>query len=122
MPFYRLGGQEKVLKEASPTAETQQAKGELMKIGLFAYPRGEIPRPHFQTRRPEIFLKKDLTKINQRAELQTMLAKKMYDDIRVVMIAWKNNTFAMSKRIGSWTTQYGSPRENNLDCITWSGQ
>ena len=47
MPFYRLAGQEKVRKEASPPAEIQQAKGELMKIGLFTYPRGEIPRPHY---------------------------------------------------------------------------
>jgi peptide/nickel transport system substrate-binding protein len=58
----------------------------------------------------------------KRAELQSLLAKKMYDDVRVVMIAWKSNTFAMSKRIGNWRSQYGAPQENNLDFITWSGQ
>ena len=58
----------------------------------------------------------------QRAQLHRQLAQKMYDDVRVVMIGWKSNTFAISKRIARWRTVYGAPSENNLDYITWSGQ
>lgn len=49
MPYYRLGGLKKVREEAPLTAEVQRVKGELMKIGLFTYPRGEVPRPHYHS-------------------------------------------------------------------------
>ena len=47
MTYYRLGGLEKVREEASPMAEIQRVKGDLMKAGLVAYRKGEFARPHY---------------------------------------------------------------------------
>ncbi|MFC1492252.1 cupin domain-containing protein [Nitrospinota bacterium] len=46
MPYYQLFELEKVREEASPLAEIQRVKGELMKAGLVTYLKGEYPRPH----------------------------------------------------------------------------
>lgn len=58
----------------------------------------------------------------KRAQLHRQCQQKIYDDNRVVMIGWKSNTFAISKRVGSWRTMYGASQENNLDYVTWSGR
>ena len=47
MPYYRLYDLAKVREEASPLAEIQRVKGELMKAGLVTYLRGEFARPHY---------------------------------------------------------------------------
>ena len=47
MPYYRLVDLEKIREEASPLAEIQRVKGELMKAGLVTFRRGEFARPHY---------------------------------------------------------------------------
>ncbi len=46
MPYYKIFDMEKVREDASPEAEIQRVKGELMKAGLVTYNKGEFARPH----------------------------------------------------------------------------
>jgi peptide/nickel transport system substrate-binding protein len=57
----------------------------------------------------------------KRAKLMHAMAQKLYEQYHGVMLGMKSTTWALSKKVGSWTTLVYVPLENNYEYVTPAG-
>jgi hypothetical protein len=63
---------------------------------------------------PELDLEKRTTLIHT-------MAQTLYEQYHGVMLGMKSTTWAVSKKIGNWSTLLSVPLENNYEYITLAG-
>jgi len=54
----------------------------------------------------------------KRATLQHEMGQKLYEQYHGVMLGMKSTTWALSKKVGAWSTLLSVPLENNYEYVT----
>ena len=54
----------------------------------------------------------------KRAALQHEMGQKLYEQYHGVMLGMKSTTWALSKKVGAWSTLLSVPLENNYEYVT----
>jgi peptide/nickel transport system substrate-binding protein len=72
-------------------------------------------RPEYDTMITTILAELDVEK---RATLQHEMGQKLYEQYHGVMLGMKATTWALSKKVGAWSTLLSVPLENNYEYVT----
>ena len=54
----------------------------------------------------------------KRATMQHEMANKLYEQHHGVVLGMKSTTWALSKKVGAWSTLLSVPLENNYEYVT----